>query len=115
MHKHAKPPPVYTWAFKSSQPRNGGEYVNYIVQLNADSTLSCNCPGWVFAKKGQPRRCKHTEDERVKADLPKIRAAVKNGEELPMIDLSTGTSVSAAIPTTPAPESKVRFGRFLEA
>jgi hypothetical protein len=32
----------------------------YVTQLNSDGMLSCNCPAWVFPKKGAPRECPHT-------------------------------------------------------
>lgn len=32
----------------------------YTVKLNRETGgLSCNCPGWIFQRRGQPRTCKH--------------------------------------------------------
>lgn len=43
------------WAFPSSSGST-----TYETVLEEDSTLSCNCPGFIFKKKGQARGCKHT-------------------------------------------------------
>ena len=32
----------------------------HIVKLDETGALSCSCPSWKFAKAGQPRGCKHT-------------------------------------------------------
>lgn len=34
----------------------------YTVLLYKDGSTSCDCPGWVFQKKGKPRGCKHTRE-----------------------------------------------------
>ena len=47
--------PVRAWPFPSSRGTT-----TYEVTLWDDGTLSCDCPGWVYAKKGRPRACKHT-------------------------------------------------------
>lgn len=43
------------WAFPSSS-----NSTTYETTLEEDGTLSCNCPGFIFKKKGQTRGCKHT-------------------------------------------------------
>lgn len=98
MAKSLKPPkkePVFTWAFKSSQPR-GGTIISYIAQLNQDGTLSCNCPGWIFAKKNQERACKHTK--LIEEEAPGIYKKWKKGEELPIYE--------EAMPSIPAHSMK---------
>lgn len=45
---------IAAWSFPSS----GGSTV-YEVLLYDDGVLSCNCPGWVYCRKGE-RGCKHT-------------------------------------------------------
>ena len=34
----------------------------YETVLYRDGSLSCNCPGWVYPRKGRPRACRHTRD-----------------------------------------------------
>jgi hypothetical protein len=48
-------PVVAAWATPS---RHGAAV--YETLLYADGRLSCNCPGWFFAKRGRPRGCRHT-------------------------------------------------------
>ncbi len=60
-------PIVAAWAFPSSSGST-----TYETTLDDDGILSCNCPGFIFKKKGQERSCKHTRQiepyrERVKA------------------------------------------------
>lgn len=60
-------PVVTAWAFPSSSGST-----TYETTLDDEGTLSCNCPGFIFKKKGQERSCKHTRQiepytERVKA------------------------------------------------
>lgn len=45
---------VAAWAHPSSQGTT-----QYETTLLANGTLSCSCPGWIYAKKGV-RGCKHT-------------------------------------------------------
>lgn len=40
----------------------------YEIILKSNGQLSCNCPGWTFARKGQERNCKHTRELRQAAD-----------------------------------------------
>lgn len=68
---------------RSSKPRAGGAFIIYEVRLNDDGGTSCNCPGWQFKKKDQPRGCKHTRHVAVEAaDFYK---RFKRGEELPTV------------------------------
>lgn len=121
--------PIYTWAFKSSQAR-GGQFINYITQLNPDETLSCNCPGWIFSKGDKTTKaCKHTrmvneskvKDEKGKeiAEVANILKMVKTGNELPVFDMTsgeTGFSVSAQLKSGEmrAKNSNIRHGRIIE-
>lgn len=112
--------PIYTWAFKSSKaPLTGGQTFDYVTQLNQDATLSCNCPGWRFVKKGQPRSCKHTRI--VNPEVSGIMEMFRNGETMPILE----SPVPAHAPTAPTteektskpkhnPNSKIRFGRVIE-
>ena len=110
-----KPEPVFTWAFKSSQPR-GGTIISYVAQLNQDGTLSCNCPGWIFAKKNQERACKHTKI--VEDEAPDIFKKWKKGEALPLMEEEApvpAQSMQAAHATKveKKEETKIKYGRFI--
>ncbi len=50
-----QPAVVAAWATRSRQ----GAAV-YETLLYADGQLSCHGPGWFYARKGQPRGCRHT-------------------------------------------------------
>ena len=53
----------------------------YETLLHADGRLSCDCPAWVYVKKGRPRGCRHTRAvEGQVADLLTGRVAVTGGE-----------------------------------
>jgi hypothetical protein len=53
----------------------------YETLLYADGRLSCNCPAWVYARKGRPRGCRHTRTaEDQVADRLAGRVAVAGGE-----------------------------------
>ena len=113
--KQKKPEPVFTWAFKSSQPR-GGTIISYIAQLNQDGTLSCNCPGWIFAKKNQERACKHTK--LVEDEAPEIFKKWKKGEELPIYEedapAPSQTMQEAHATKVDKNASKIgKYGRFI--
>lgn len=52
----------------------------YETLLYADGQLSCNCPAWVYVRKGRPRGCRHTRAaERQVADVLAGRVAVTSG------------------------------------
>lgn len=109
--------PVYTWAFRSSQPR-GGTFVTYETRLEEDGSLRCNCMGWVFQRKDangnpKPRRCKHTDE--VQAEAKEVMRKFKAGEPLPV--LSDPGPRRNQIPgiASPAPTNeKIKFGRLIE-
>ena len=48
--------PIKKFHFKSKS-RPG---VKYTTQINSDGSVTCDCPGWVFKKKGKERGCSHT-------------------------------------------------------
>jgi hypothetical protein len=50
-----EPAVVAAWATRS---RHGAAV--YETLLYADGHLSCNCPAWVYVRKGRPRGCRHT-------------------------------------------------------
>jgi hypothetical protein len=113
--KSKKAEPVYSWPFQSSQPR-GGTVINYIAQLNEDGSLSCNCPGWIFAKKNQERACKHTR--LIVDEAPDIFKKWKNGEELPLL-FEGGAQGGATMSEGHAQKqegkdvTKIKYGRFV--
>ena len=52
----------------------------YETLLYADGQLSCNCPAWVYVRKGRPRGCRHTRAaESQVADVRAGRVAVTSG------------------------------------
>lgn len=113
--------PLYTWAFQSSQTRVGGTRVTYVTQLNADETLSCNCPGWIFCKipiggTKSDKACKHTRD--VISEVPQVIRVFREGGTLPTINEGSGeTGFQSSIPTPAAAlaeNSKIRFGRVID-
>ena len=112
--------PVFTWLFQSSKaPLVGGSVFSYVAQLNQDETVSCNCPGWRFVKKGQPRRCKHTDA--IKGEVPTILKSWREGEKFEVQEFSPHVQQSAAIPAdttstknVPKKDTKIKFNRRLE-
>ncbi len=110
--------PVFTWGFKSSKtPLMGGVTFDYVAQLNQDGTVSCNCPGWRFVKKGQPRRCRHSDA--VQGEVPEIMNAWRDGETFELKEFSAPqavqTSVSATVTSTKKkPQETLKFNRVVE-
>jgi hypothetical protein len=52
----------------------------YETLLYADGQLSCNCPAWVYVRKGRPRGCRHTRAAQSHvADVLAGRVAVTSG------------------------------------
>jgi hypothetical protein len=49
--------PIAAWTRPSSRGT-----VQYEITLWSDGTHSCDCPGWVYARKGQERICKHVRE-----------------------------------------------------
>jgi hypothetical protein len=92
----SKEPPIAIWAFESSSMQVNGNPIIYSTQLNKDSTLSCNCPGWTMgsAKSASGRFCKHTKEV-----VTEAAAAFKNwkagkplGEEYEAVSLDVATA-----------------------
>lgn len=116
--------PVFTWGFKSSStPLVGGMTFDYVAQLNQDGTVSCNCPGWRFVKKGQPRRCKHTDA--VKGEVPDIMKSWRDGEKFEVQEYTAPQSKAPSVSSIPADttslkklkppsNSTIRFNRVIE-
>jgi hypothetical protein len=110
--------PVFTWGFKSSKaPLVGGVTFDYVAQLNQDGTVSCNCPGWRFVKKGQPRRCRHTDA--VQNEVPEIMSAWRDGKTFEMKEYSApqiAATVTADVTTTKKPKQQgtLKFNRVVE-
>jgi hypothetical protein len=70
-----EPAVVAAWATPS---RHGAAV--YETLLYADGHLSCNCPAWVYARKGRPRGCRHTRAvESQVADLLAGRVTMVGG------------------------------------
>ena len=93
--------PLFTWGFKSSKsPVMGGVMFDYVAQLNQDGTVSCNCPGWRFVKKGQPRRCRHTDA--VQGEVPELMQAWRDGKTFELQEFNA--------PSSPAPKADVPAG-----
>ena len=113
--------PVFTWGFKSSKtPLAGGVMFDYVAQLNQDGTVSCNCPGWRFVKKGQARRCKHTDA--ISSEVPDILRSWRSGGTFEVKEFSLTTSSSSKSPATsdrqvagkPPSTSTIKFNRLIE-
>jgi hypothetical protein len=111
--------PVFTWAFRSSkQPLLGGSTFDYVAQLNQDGTVSCNCPGWRFVKKGQPRRCKHTDA--IQNEVPELMSSWRDGKTFTVQEFSAPQQHHASVPagttsTKTLPQtSKIKFNRLIE-
>jgi hypothetical protein len=82
---------VAAWATPS---RHGAAI--YETLLHADGQLSCDCPAWVFVRRGRPRGCRHTRAaEPQVADLLAGRVVV------------TGREPSRATPRGPTATSRL--------
>lgn len=112
---------IYTWTFESGQPR-GGSVIHYVTQMREDGSLRCNCPGWIFAKKDQPRGCKHTKlidaeatslyNDWKKNDLSRFTVVVE-------VSTVTAGGKAAAQPTPALPTGvvaalKPKYGRTIQ-
>ena len=79
---------VAAWATPS---RHGAAV--YETLLHADGRLSCNCPAWVYVRKGRPRGCRYTRvAESQVADRLAGRVAVVGGSSGPTPRGPTATS-----------------------
>jgi SWIM zinc finger len=47
----------------------------YTITLWSDGTSSCDCPGWRFQRKGQPRTCKHVREPAITQEMRDVFAA----------------------------------------
>ena len=88
-------PVIAAWAFPSSS----GSTV-YETTLDEEGDLSCNCPGFIFKKKGQERSCKHTRQ--IEPYTDRIKAGSVTPEIVGVWLGISGTTPSAA-PTPPPP------------
>jgi hypothetical protein len=73
-----RPPESAVVAACATLSRHGAAV--YETLLYADGRLSCDCPAWIFVKKGRPRGCRHTRAvESQVAGLLAGRVAVAGG------------------------------------
>lgn len=100
---------IFQWQMDSGK-EIAGVRARYYTQLRSDGSVTCNCPGWVFKKKGETTRfCKHTTQ--VEEEAKSIFKKWKSGATLPSFDIETSTSV----PTTkPAAIPVLKYGRVLD-
>lgn len=96
MSTKLKEDPVYIWAFKSSKPRAGGQFITYETRLNQDGLTSCNCPGWAFARNGV-HSCKHTK--KIDDEAKGVYTKWKNGEleEMTYLDQDVVAGLGLAV------------------
>jgi hypothetical protein len=89
------------WAFPSSSGST-----TYETVLDEEGMLSCNCPGFIFKKKGQARGCKHTRQ--IEPYTARVLARTLTPELVGAwlgISSSTPASSPAVIGTPPIPSS----------
>lgn len=107
--KMVKAAPIFQWTFTSAHEAHGVRAV-YSTLLRADNTITCNCPGWVFKKKGHKERfCKHTE--KIAVEAISIYKKYKKGEPLPVVDQPT---FDAATMGNPKISAGLKYGRVLQ-
>ena len=106
--------PIFQWTFKSNQEVLGTRAI-YSTLLREDKSLTCNCPGWIFAKKdkktGQKldRSCKHTR--LVEGEAVSIYKKWKSGEKLPEFEMA---DVSYSSLPGAHKSSGIKYGRVLQ-
>ena len=88
------PEPIYTWGFQSSKPRAGGRLITYLIQLGEDGKMSCDCPGWIFKKKGVNRDCKHTRN--LKTEAKEVFKVWSDGGVLTLFEEETDSAKDLA-------------------
>lgn len=93
---------IYSWEFESrSRPDKAYETI-----LRRNGETSCNCPKWIFARKGPdgialPRGCNHTDNgpnaEKPGAadEIAEIRALFNAGKPLPTYEVAMPTPEKA--------------------
>ena len=99
------------WAFPSSSGST-----TYETTLDDEGTLNCNCPGFIFKKKGQARGCRHTRQ------IEPYTGRVLSGSLTPQqVGVYVGVAGSPSVPatsisSTPAPPatSAKRPGRLID-
>ena len=87
---------VAAWATPS---RHGAAI--YQTLLDVDGRLSCNCPAWVYVRKGRPRTCRHTravEKSRTGVGRGTVVGGWAGGSPPPALRPSTATSVLTGRP-----------------
>ncbi len=82
------------WSFASS-----GGSTTYEVLRQPDGSLTCNCPGWTFKRKGDVRGCKHTKAVEAGSAL---RSTPLWSEEKKVKPAQTGTVTVGPTPKTSA-------------
>lgn len=108
--KVKKADPIFQWTFKSGQEVMGTRAM-YSTLLRSDQTLTCNCPGWIFKKKGETTRfCKHTKQ--VEEEAKGVFKKWKSGATLPSIEqVETVANIPAnKVALTPG----IKYGRVIE-
>lgn len=105
-----KPTEIFQWQMHSKK-EVAGVKATYTTVLRSDGSIACNCPGWIFKKKGQSdRSCKHTsliEDEALGL-FKKWKKGEKLGEVVVEITkVSNAPSHSPALPST-------KYGRVID-
>lgn len=109
--------PVFTWAFRSSQPR-GGTFVTYETRLEENGKLRCNCMGWVFQRKDKltgeplPRRCKHTDQ--VQGEVRELMRKFRAGEALPIYEDPNAPTTGPAVAAAKSAAGHIKFGRLIQ-
>ena len=102
---------IAAWAFPSSS----GSTV-YETTLDEEGTLNCNCPGFIFKKKGQARGCRHTRQ--IEPYTGRVLSGSLNPQQVGVYVGVTGSpSVPAtSTPSPPAPPatSAKRPGRLID-
>jgi len=105
-----KPKEIFQWQMQS-QKEVAGVKATYTTVLRADGSVACNCPGWIFKKKGQSeRRCKHTDLVVEEGNI--LFKKYKNGQSLGAV-LIDNTPKSSAPSYSPA-TAPTKYGRVIE-
>jgi hypothetical protein len=84
-------PIVAAWAFASSSGAT-----TYETTLDDAGVLACNCPGFLFKKKGQARGCKHLRQ--IEPYAERVRTGSVTAEQVGVWLGIVGTVPSAAKP-----------------
>ena len=103
---------IAAWAFPSSSGST-----TYETTLDDAGTLQCNCPGFIFKKKGQTRGCRHTRQ--IEPCSNQVLSGSLTPQQVGLYVGVVGTpSVTAPVPSaTPSPVTTVpakRAGRLID-